>query len=162
MVHGMTRFTRRRILGAAGVSLGGLVLLGLWPAQAALADGDWPLKFFKTVADPQNATPLEKEHLVTIRLPVIAEDGANVPVTVSLEHHPMDPDHYIKSLQILNFNDPVIGKGIYLLSPANGQAFISTQIRSDGGNAEVYAIAECTKHGKWYAKKTFKVSLGGC
>jgi len=83
--HGTTRFTRRRILEAAGLSLGGLVLVGLWPARAALADGDWPLKFFKTVADPQNATPLEKEHLVTLRLPFITEDGANVPVTVSLD-----------------------------------------------------------------------------
>jgi len=162
MVQSAARFTRRRVFGAAAVSLGGLVLASLWPPQTALADGEWPLKFFKTVADPQNATPLEKEHLLTLRLPVIAEDGANVPVIVSLENHPMEPDHYIKSIQILNFNDPVIGKGIYLLTPANGQAFISTQIRSDGGNAEVFAIAECTKHGKWFAKKSFKVSLGGC
>ncbi len=159
MRSGLSRRRALRLAGAAG--LGAVLGVVLGPAGRALAI-DYPLRYFKTVKDPQNASPLEKEHLITIRLPVIAEDGANVPVIVSLEGHPMEADHYIRSLQILNFEDPVVGKGLYHLTPANGQAYLSVQIRSDGGDAEIFAIAECSKHGKWFASKKLKVSLGGC
>lgn len=152
---------RRRVLRLAlGAGLGAIAATVLGPARALAID--YPLRFFQTPKDPQNPTPLEKEHLITMRLPVIAEDGANVPVVVWLEHHPMEPDHYIKSMQVLNFDDPVVGKGVYHLTPANGQAYLSLQIRSDGGDAEVFAIAECSKHGRWFASKKLKVSLGGC
>lgn len=153
---------RRRALRLGGTALlGALAAVVLGPAGIALAD-QHPLEFFKRVKDPSAPTDLEKEHLITIRVPIIAEDGANVPTVVSMEHHPMEPDHHIRSIQVLNFNDPVVGKGLYHLTPANGQAYLSLQIRSDGGDAEVFAIFDCTQHGKWVASKTLKVSLGGC
>ena len=111
--------------------------------------------------DPNNPTDLEKQHLINIRLPVIAEDGANVPIIVSIVH-PMEPDLFIKYIRILNFNDPVVNKGIFSFTPANGQAYISTQIRMDGGDPDVFVACECNQHGKWYASKKLKVSLGGC
>lgn len=152
---------RRRLFRLAiGAGLGALAATVLGPARALAID--YPLKFFQTPKDPGNMTALEKEHAITIRVPVIAEDGANIPVIAWLENHPMEPGHYIKSMQVLNFDDPVVGKGVYHLTPANGQAFISLQIRSDGGDAEVFAIAECSTHGRWFASKKLKVSLGGC
>lgn len=158
----MTARSRRSLLGTAfGLGVGGVLAAVLGPAGRALAQAP-PLKFHRIVRDPQNASGLEKEHLITLRLPVIAEDGANVPLVVSMEHHPMEPDHYIKSLQVLNFEDPVVSKGVYRLTPLNGQAYLSLQIRSDGGDAEVWCVAECSKHGRWAASKTVKVSLGGC
>lgn len=152
---------RRKLLRLAlGAGLGAVVATVLGPARALAID--YPLKFFRTPKDPGNLTALEKEHLISIRVPVIAEDGANIPVIAWLENHPMEPDHYIKTMQVLNFDDPVVGKGVYHLTPANGQAFLSLQIRSDGGDAEVFAIAECSTHGRWFASKKLKVSLGGC
>ncbi|MBI4787279.1 MAG: hypothetical protein HY782_09560 [Chloroflexi bacterium] len=152
--------SRRNFLQSlAGLLLGGAIA-ALFP-QAARADVPSDLEFFKAVKDPKAPTPIEKEHAIDIRLPIIAEDGANVPIVVSM-NHPMAPDHYIKSMQIVNFNDPVVGKGVYYFTPASGQAFISTQIRMDGGDAEVYVIAECNQHGKWVNSKQLKVSLGGC
>lgn len=91
----------------------------------------------------------------------IAEDGSNVPIVVSMDH-PMEPDHYISSIHIVNFKDPIVSKGIYRFTPASGQAYIGTQIRMDGGDSEIFVIAECTKHGRWVASRTLKVSLGGC
>jgi sulfur-oxidizing protein SoxY len=153
--------TRREFLKAASIlGLSSTVLSVLSLAELASASTH-PLQYFKAVREGKPLTALEKEHLITIRLPTIAEDGANVPIVVSMAH-PMEPDHYIKSLQILNFRDPVVNKGIYHFSPANGEAYISTQIRMDGGDAEIFVIAECSKHGKWVSSKKLKVSLGGC
>ncbi len=152
--------TRRGFLKlVAALSFGGAIT-ALLPRQLA-ADVPTNLEFFNAVKDAKNPTPLEKEHAIDIRLPIIAEDGANVPVIVSM-NHPMDADHHIKSIQIANFADPIVSKGMYHLTPANGQAYISTQIRMDGGDAEVFAICECNKHGKWVASRKLKVSLGGC
>ena len=153
--------TRRIFLQRAMMlGLGSAVLSALgWPWEA-LAQGSEPV--FNIIQDVENpATPLEAEHLINVRLPLIAEDGANVPIVISMDH-PMEPDHYIKSIQMVNFKDPVVSKGLYHLTPANGQAYLSTQIRMDGGDAEIYVIAECTQHGKWVVSKGLKVSLGGC
>lgn len=155
-----TRLTRRGFLKVTFVGLGGAALSALgWPGRA-LADD--PVLSFNFIKNPDAPTELEAEHLINIRLPLIAEDGANVPVTISLENHPMEPDHYIKSIQIVGFNDPIVSKGVYHLSPANGQAYLSTQMRMDGGDTEVFVIAECSQHGKWVANQGLKVSLGGC
>jgi sulfur-oxidizing protein SoxY len=141
------------VLAGAGGSVAGL-------AERVLASTH-PLQYFKAVRGGGPLTALEREHVIDIRLPAIAEDGANVPIVVSMSH-PMEPDHYIKSIQILNFRDPVVNKGTYHFSPANGQAYIATQLRLDGGDAEVFVVAECSRHGKWIASKKLKVSLGGC
>ncbi len=154
--------TRRHFLhtSALGVAAAAAYALGL--PVPVLGAAQRTLQFHQMVKDSKNPTNLEKEHLINIRLPLIAEDGSNVPIVVSMDHHPMQPDHYIKSIQILNFNDPVVNKGVFRFSPAIGQPYISTQIRMDGGDVEVFVVAECSKHGKWVASRKLKVSLGGC
>ncbi len=150
--------TRRKFLRQAGaLSLGSVVLSFAWPLRA-LAQEHTP---FNYVEDLENPTALEAEHLINVRLPIIAEDGANVPMVISMDH-PMEAGHYIKNFQLVNFRDPISSKGIYHLTPANGQAYLSTQIRMDGGDTEIYVIAECTQHGRWVARESLKVSLGGC
>jgi len=153
--------TRRGFLkvSIAGLSAAALTALP-WP-EIALAE-DPADSVFNFVKDPDNPTELEAEHVMNVRLPLIAEDGANVPVIIAIEDHPMEPDHYIKSIQILGFNDPIVGKGLYHFSPANGQAYISTQMRMDGGDSGVYVVIECSQHGKWVSYNELKVSLGGC
>lgn len=153
--------TRRRFLGTSVVGCGSALLYFLGLPVLVAAEPQPNLKFHQVVRDPKNPTSAEKEHLIDIRLPAIAEDGANVPIVVSL-NHPMEPDHFIRSIQILNFNDPIVSKGVYRFTPASGQAYIATQLRLDGGDAEVFVVAECSRHGKWVAAKKLKVSLGGC
>ncbi len=153
------RMTRRKLLGAASIlGLGGAALSVLRLPEFVSASSH-ALEFFQR-ANPAGSA-LQKEHLINIRLPTIAEDGSNVPIVVSMDH-PMEPGHYVSSIQVVNFKDPVVNKGIYRFTPANGQAYISTQIRMDGGDMEVFVIAECSKHGRWVASRMLKVSLGGC
>ncbi len=153
--------TRREFLRTvSAVGLGGCAVSVLGLAEAGRASTH-PLQYFKAVRDGGSLTALEKEHRIEIRLPAIAEDGANVPVVISMDH-PMEPDHYIRAVQIYNFRDPVVNKGVYHFTPASGQAYISTQIRMDGGDAELFVVAECSRHGKWVASRKLKVSLGGC
>lgn len=154
--------TRRDILKLSALGVGGFVAAALIPkaAYAQTDDDDSPFNF---VLDPENpASELEKEHIINLRLPLIAEDGSNVPIIATMENHPMESDHYIKNFMIYNFNDPIVSKGRFTFTPANGLAHYSTQIRMDGGDANVFVVAECTQHGKWAIHGTLKVSLGGC
>ncbi|MEE8364234.1 MAG: thiosulfate oxidation carrier protein SoxY [Gammaproteobacteria bacterium] len=118
-------------------------------------------KAFNFAADPNNLTDMERIHLPKITLPPVVEDGSQAPIQIELEH-PMDEDHYIKSIQIINFNDPLQTKGNFYFSPLNGEAFIGTQIRLSGGESTVWAIAECNQHGRWAASRDTKVAAGGC
>ena len=106
-------------------------------------------------------TEMERIHLPKVTMPPVVEDGTQASIIVSLDH-PMEEDHYIKSIQILNFADPVVIKGKFYMTPTNGEAFISTQIRLAGGEGTVWVVAECNKHGKWAANKTVSVAAGGC
>lgn len=156
----MSEYSRRVFLKVTALGIGGAGLSMALPRFVlAQPESDSPFNF---VQDLENPTELEAEHIINIRLPVIAEDGSNVPVIASMENHPMEPDHYIKKFQIYNFTDPIVSKGLYTFSPANGQAYISTQVRMDGGDANLYVVGECTQHGLWAAHATLKVSLGGC
>lgn len=140
----------------------GLGSAALWMAQPWRALAQEPDEgLFNFVKDPDNPTSLEKQHLITIGVPKIAEDGGAVPVKMSMGH-PMEPDHYIKSFQIFVFDDPVLSKGKYHFSPANGEAFFYTQLRLDSGDKELYVVAECSQHGRWVGRAPLKVVLGGC
>lgn len=153
----MTRkHTRRDFLRYAMV--GGVAVpvswsLGLLNSAQAAA--------FNFAADPNNPTDLERMHLAKVTLPPVVEDGGQAPIQVEMDH-PMDEDHYIKSIQIVSFNDPVQTKGQFYFSPANGEAFIGTQIRLNGGESTVWVVAECNQHGKWPVGKSTKVAAGGC
>ena len=152
--------SRRVFLKVSALSIGSIALASALPAFVLAQNNlETPFNF---VQDPDNPTELEAEHLITIRLPVIAEDGSNIPLIASMENHPMEPDHYIKNFKIYGFTDPIVSKGLFEFSPANGQAYISTQVRMDGGDANLFVVGECTQHGLWAAHATLKVSLGGC
>jgi len=116
---------------------------------------------FQIPADPANLSDLEKMHVPQVTLPPVVEDGSQAPIVVEMDH-PMDPDHYVKSIQIMNFTDPVVIKGKFYFTPVNGEAYLSTQIRLAGGEARVWVIAECNQHGKWAVSKDTKVAAGGC
>ncbi len=116
---------------------------------------------FNILKDRGNPTEIERQHPLELTMSPVVEDGAQAPFVVEIEH-PMEPDHYIKSIQILNYADPVVIKGKFYFTPANGVAYLATQIRLAGGNSTVWAIAECTRHGKWAVSKDVKVAAGGC
>ncbi len=138
------------------VMVGGVAV----PASFGLIDQSFA-SAFNFVRDTENSTDLEKMHMAKLTLPPVVEDGSAAPIQVELDH-PMDDDHYITNIQIVSFNDPVQTKGAFYFSPANGEAFLSTQVRLNGGESEVWVITECNQHGRWATSKQTKVAAGGC
>lgn len=102
----------------------------------------------------------EGAHTPRIDLPVLADDPAAVPLVVSVEH-PMDPGHFIRSLEITLETDPVPRKGKFLFTPANGWAWVAFQFRSGIGGT-VTVTGECTRHGRFAGAREVRVSEGGC
>ena len=149
-------FTRRKFLNYSMVGGVALPLLSLMNCQNVAHGG-----VFQTAKDLENMTDLEQMHVPKISLPPVVEDGSQASIVCSVDH-PMDEDHYIKSIQIMNFADPVVIKGKFYLTPDNGEAYISTQIRLSGGDGTVWVVAECNQHGKWAAFKKVNVAAGGC
>ncbi|MCY4514585.1 MAG: hypothetical protein OXC69_05600, partial [Candidatus Tectomicrobia bacterium] len=50
--------------------------------------------------DPGHPTPFEQLHLPMLTMPSFTNSGSHVPIVVEMAH-PMEPDHYITSLNVL-------------------------------------------------------------
>lgn len=111
--------------------------------------------------DAPGASALEREHFIAVRMPVLAHDGANVPISVEMDH-PMEPDHYIRSLAVYAFEDPLVTKGFFAFSPHNGRPHLSFQFRMNAGDHRVFVVAECSRHGRWATSRMVRVAVGGC
>ncbi|MFQ5897932.1 MAG: thiosulfate oxidation carrier protein SoxY [Candidatus Methylomirabilia bacterium] len=103
---------------------------------------------------------LDRQHRPQLDLPILAEDPTAVPIHAWVDH-PMEPDHYIKSIEIRMDKDPVAYKGKFLFTPANGRASVAFQMRSGVGGV-VTAEADCSKHGRFVGTKEVRVTEGGC
>jgi sulfur-oxidizing protein SoxY len=131
-------FTRRAVLE---VTLFGAAWLAMRPAAgSAQAPG--------------------RPHELKLEVPILAEDPTAVPVRVSVDH-PMEPDHFIRSVEVVLESDPVPYKGTYRFTPANGRAWISFPMRSGAGGV-LKATEECSKHGRFVAMREVRVASDGC
>lgn len=106
------------------------------------------------------AQSLERDHRPTLDVPSIAENPTAVPVRVSVDH-PMEPGHFIESLEIVLETDPVPHKGTYRFTPANGRARVSFPMRS-GAGGPLKAIATCSRHGRFVGTRELRVAGDGC
>lgn len=104
---------------------------------------------------------LGRRHLPRIAAPRTAPTGSVVPVVVNLEH-PMETGHYVEAIEILNYGDPVVSKGRFHLTPANGEAYLSTQVRMSEGDSSLVVLANCSQHGEWRASQPITVLSEGC
>lgn len=111
--------------------------------------------------DPDHLTEFERLHVPKVRIAEVIEDGANAPVIVEMEH-PMQSDHYITSIRLLDYQDPIIWKGTFHFTPESGVPYLYTQVRLDAGKSTVYAVAECNRHGRWVGSADVEVAVGGC
>ncbi len=105
-------------------------------------------------------SPVKSSDKVKLIAPAIAENGAVVPVKITV-NHPMEKDNYVKAIHILakdNFEPRTLSA---YLTPANGKAFISTRIRL-AKTMDVVAIAELSDGTFLKAEKPVKVTIGGC
>jgi sulfur-oxidizing protein SoxY len=133
---------RRRFLRVASAAIAGGCSLSHFPAAAGADRG----------------------HAVVLRAPVVAGNGNKVPLVVEMTH-PMEPEHYIRSIEVTNARDPIPSKGVFRFTPANGQVHVAFQARMDEGVAEVGVAVECSVHGRSSSPLTsitIPDGLGGC
>ncbi|MFT7860020.1 MAG: thiosulfate oxidation carrier protein SoxY [Sulfurimonas sp.] len=97
---------------------------------------------------------------INLKAPEIAENGAVVPVTVTVES-PMTSSDYVKSIHILNTKNGNARCIDVNLTPANGKAMFSTRIKL-GGTQDVVAVAELSNGEFIMASQNVKVTIGGC
>jgi len=154
--------TRRACLGAAA----GLVASAIGGARPARAQG-----YLANLApeEPIAATlkrlfggrPIKDgAALVTIEMPLIAEDGAAVPITVEVKS-PMTPESHVKAIYILAEKNPRPLNVKINLTPAAGQAYVATNLRlADTG--PVRAVAEISDGSLWIATREVRVTVAGC
>ncbi|MFH0710460.1 MAG: thiosulfate oxidation carrier protein SoxY [Pseudomonadota bacterium] len=102
-------------------------------------------------------TPSSK---VSLSAPEIAENGAVVPIKVTVAS-PMTDKDYVKAIHVLaTKNNNVRCANVYL-TPANGEASFGTRIKL-GGTQDVLAIAEMSDGTFLSGKQNVKVTIGGC
>jgi sulfur-oxidizing protein SoxY len=98
--------------------------------------------------------------LITIGMPLIAEDGGSVPITVEVKS-PMTPEDHVKAIYILAEKNPRPLNVKITLTPAAGQAYVATNLRlADSG--PVRAVAETGDGALWIATRDVRVTVAGC
>ncbi len=97
---------------------------------------------------------------VKLKTPIIAENGAVVPITIKSDL-PMEKDNYVKKIYIFVDNNFHPFTASAELSPANGKAALSLRIKMRK-TSNVRVILETNKGKLYGAKKMVKVTIGGC
>ena len=98
--------------------------------------------------------------VIKLEIPLIAENGAVVPVSVTVDS-PMTPTNYVKHIYIVADKNriPVVTR--VALSPEAGRAFMGANIRL-GETGDVRAIVEQSDGTLLQVKREVKVTVGGC
>jgi sulfur-oxidizing protein SoxY len=154
---------RRSTSSAHGLSRRGFLGLTSAAAGFCIAPAWARSPSTRFVDDSLTLSPLEREHLLSVRLPAKTRNGHKVPIVVGMSH-PMTRDHQITSLEVVNDTDPIPSKGIFHFTPSSGVAYVAFQARMDEGDSQVTVTAECNRHGRWAARRSINVAEngGGC
>ncbi len=145
--------TRRTAMaGAAGAAL--VPLIGPGEIMANPANGmDAAIK---AITGGAPITPGR----VKLELPVLAENGFSVPLTVSVES-PMTAADHVAAIHILSEKNPVANVVQFTLGPRAGRARISTNMRM-AETQTVTAIARMSDGSFWSHKAEVIVTLASC
>ena len=168
----MEKLTGRRVTRRATLrALGWLGLAGLMPSlwggsRAALAQGNLGSLGPEESVDATmkrlfGARPIKDgSSVIKIELPLIAENGAVVPVSVEVTT-PQSPQSHVKSIYIIADKNRRPLNAKFNLTPATGQAYVGTNLRL-GESTDVRAVAEMSDGTMLQATREVKVTVGGC
>ena len=140
-----------RLFGVAG-----LLLFGAPLALAAEANDPWP----GLVQDIFNNRPMnDGSDVISVEMPVRAEDAAIVPVTLRTKLSASDSRQVLNITLVIDQNPaPMAAK--FQLGPDAKVSEISTRVRVNN-YTDVHAVAELSD-GKLYMVKTYVKASGGC
>jgi sulfur-oxidizing protein SoxY len=158
--------TRRTVLGTLG-TLGAAAATGTVTLGAAGPAVAQPPRFGQqeSVQDAIKrlfgTRPIKDgSALVKLDIPLIAENGAVVPVSVEAQS-PMTPQNYVKDIYVIADKNRIPVVTHVALAPEAGQAFMGANIRL-GETGDVRAIVEQSDGTLLQVKREVKVTVGGC
>ncbi len=149
-LFGMAAAAGSSVLGAPRAALGQGTLGALQPEEKVDATlqrlfGSRPIK--------------DGSNVIKLNIPLIAENGAVVPVAVEVQS-PMSPTDYVKHIYIISDKNRRPMNARFSLTPELGVASIGTNLRL-GETTDVRAIAEMSDGTLLMAKREVKVTVGG-
>jgi len=155
----VSRRTALKTLSALGVAaVGGVIPMPRSANAQALGQNESVEEALKRLF---GGKPM-KDGAASIKLdvPLIAENGAVVPISVSVES-PMTPTNYVKHIYVVADKNriPVVTR--VTLAPEAGRAFMGANIRL-GESGDVRAIVEQSDGSLLVVKREVKVTVGGC
>ena len=101
-----------------------------------------------------------KSDKVHMKAPEIAENGAVVPVTVTVDS-PMTDDDYVKAIHIFATKNANVRCADVMLTPMNGAAMFSARVKL-GTSQDIMALVETNKGEFLSTAQSVKVTIGGC
>ncbi len=144
---------RREFLQGAGL----VVTLGLIsPSGLRAADGNaWQGLRESILAGRE---PVEGG--ITLDLPDMAENGAQVPLGVHVDS-PMTPAEHVEAIHVIATRNPAPEIGTFRLSPHLARAEVFTRIRV-GGVQDILVLAEMSDGRVLQQAARVSVTVGGC
>jgi sulfur-oxidizing protein SoxY len=154
--------TRRTVLGTLS-TLGVVVAIGSPPARASATEQ--ALGQQETVEAAMKrlfgSRPMKDgSSLIKLDIPLIAENGAVVPLSVEVSS-PMTPANHVKHIYVVADKNRIPFVTRVALTPAAGQAYMGANIRL-GETGDVRAIVEQSDGTLLQVKREVKVTVGGC
>jgi sulfur-oxidizing protein SoxY len=150
-----TSLPRRGALGAAAA--GAVSLLALRPARPLASGEDALAAAMREVVG--DAVPADGGG-IALRLPPVAENGGQVPLTVLVDS-PMTAADHVQAIHVFATRNPTPGVASFRLSPALGRAEVQTRIRL-AENQRVVALARLSDGRVLRAAAETSVVTGGC
>jgi sulfur-oxidizing protein SoxY len=141
---------RRRALALIA---GAACLLIVRPAGAT------PEDLAAALAETFGARPITPGK-VTLELPKLAENGAIVPVSVSVDS-PMTEQNYVKRIYLFAEKNPLPRIAEFELGPHNGRARVASRIRI-ADSQHITAVAMMNDDSLWSAAVQVEVTVTGC
>lgn len=139
----------------AVMGLGGLVTIGLVPKPLSAT----PEEMRAAIRESFDDTPIQ-EGKVTLKLPVLSENGNSVPMSIDVDSPMTQADHVV-TIQVFSEKNPLPNIVKYYLGPRAGKAKISSRIRL-ADTQTVTAIAQMSDGSLWSGTAKTIVTLAAC
>ncbi len=142
---------RRTALAA----LGGAVAITLLPARLSATPEEMQAAIRESFGD----IPVQ-EGRVTLKLPVLSENGNSVPMSIDVDSSMTETDH-VTSIQVFAEKNPLPNIVKYYLGPRAGKAKITSRIRL-ADTQTITAIAQMSDGSLWSGTARTIVTLAAC
>jgi sulfur-oxidizing protein SoxY len=141
--------TRRFVLAA------GLALVALPPAARAATEAELAAAMREQIGD---ATPVDGG--ITLRVPTVAENGGQVPVTVLVDS-PQTAAEHVTAIHVFATRNPTAGVASFRLTPLLARAEVQTRVRL-AEEQRIIVLAQMNDGRVRRASAEIRVTTGGC